>query len=54
MERAKSKEIMEISEKRSDEIEKWVTRIVRITECCTMKFHVSEFLSENCVKRKRS
>jgi hypothetical protein len=53
-EREESKERMESSEKWSDGIQKRVTGIVRTTECCTMKFHVSEFLSAKCVKWKRS
>jgi hypothetical protein len=53
-ETAESKERMASSEKRSDGIQKRVMGIVRTVECCTVKFHVSEFLSAKCVKRKRS
>jgi hypothetical protein len=52
-ETTESKERMESSEKRSDEIQKRVTGILRTGECCTVKFYVSEFLSAKCVKRKR-
>jgi len=54
MEREESKERMESFEKQSNGIEKRVMGIVRTTECCTMKFHVLEFLSAKCVKQKRS
>jgi hypothetical protein len=51
---AESKERMESFENPSDEIQKRVTGIVRIAECCTVKFHVSKFFSAKCVKWKRS
>jgi hypothetical protein len=53
-EREESKERMASSEKRLDGIQKRVTGIVKIAGCCTMKFHVSEFLNAKCVKWKRS
>jgi hypothetical protein len=49
-----SKERMERSEKRSDEIEKRVTGILRRGECSTIKFYVSKFFTAKRVKQKRS
>jgi hypothetical protein len=54
METTKRKERMASSEKWLDEIQKRVMGIVKTTECCTNKFHVSEFFSAKCVKWKRS
>jgi hypothetical protein len=50
---AERKERIASSEKQSDGIQKRVMGILRIGECCTVKFYVSEFLSEKCVKQKR-
>jgi hypothetical protein len=45
-----SKERMERSEKKSDEIQKRVTGILRRGECSTIKFYVSKFLTAKHVK----
>jgi hypothetical protein len=54
MDTTESKERMERSEKRSDEIQKRVTEILQRGECSTVKFYVSEFLTAKHVKRKRA
>jgi hypothetical protein len=47
------KERMASSKKWLDEIQKRVTKILRTSECCMVKFYVLEFFSAKCVKQKR-